>query len=234
VKPCEARYEHIDQEEFGDGRKITTSLLTRFCNNIQGLWNKTSELGDNTDPELRKRFTPPIIHDIHSHGITLNQNNEYQFDNSTETTFLDALGLKTIEIKNLQKTGTNNQIYTKKLETTHNIHKISINKTKNEYPIKNSIDTLNNEGHGYYIDTNENILYIKLSQGEILTRVLATVHSDDPFIDRKNTTAHVDLTGNKIHAPYSPEQYENEILDQNTAIQKIYYTTYSQISNLSM
>ena len=138
MKPCEARYEPIDQDEFGDGKKITTSLLERYCKNISGLWKKTRELEDNTDPELRKTFTPPIIHDMHSYGVTTNENNEYEFDNSIETVFIDAIGLKTIEIHNLKKTEKEEGkiLYTKELETTHNIIKISINKEETYTTLK--------------------------------------------------------------------------------------------------
>ena len=220
MKPCKPVYEHIDQEEFGDGKKITTSLLERYCKNISGLWKKTGELEDNTDPELRKTFTPPIIHDMHSYGTRLNASNGYEFDNSTETIFIDAIGLKTIELHDLKEIENGKtRLYTKELETAHNIIKISINKQENEYDPKNSLEELETGQHGYYLDLEKNILYIKPALTETPTKVLATVYSDDPYIDRKNTTAHVDLAKNVIHAPYSPDQYEEEVIDQNTAEQ---------------
>ena len=233
MKPCEARYEPIDQDEFGDGKKITTSLLERYCKNISGLWKKTRELEDNTDPELRKTFTPPIIHDMHSYGVTTNENNEYEFDNSIETVFIDAIGLKTIEIHNLKKTEKEEGkiLYTKELETTHNIIKISINKEENTYNPKRTLEELESANDGYYLDIEKKMLYIKLASAETLTRVLATVYSDDPYIDRKNTTAHVDLTKNVIHAPYSPDQFEEEVIDQNTAEQYTMDATTGKITS---
>lgn len=220
MKPCKPKYEHIDQNEFGDGRKITTNLLKRFCSNISGLWKKTGELEDNTDPELRKRFTPPILHDLHSYGITLNNNNEYEFDNSVETVFLDAIGLKTITITNLTKIEKNNKIlYTKKLKTTQNIATIALDVQNNKYPSKESIDTLTDSTFGYHIDQTTNQVYILPSTNEKCDKIFVQVYSDDPYIDRKNTTAHVNLTNNTIHAPYSKQQFKGEVLDQNTAVQ---------------
>jgi hypothetical protein len=221
MKTCKPQYEHIDQAEFGDGRKITTSLLTRYCRNIQGLWKKTKELEDNTDPELRKRFTPPLIHTLHTYGVRLNADNEYEFDNSTETIFIDPIGLKTIEIENLKKTEFEEKtLYKTEFKTTHNIAKIAINKEENIYPSKNTLDELKKDNYGYYIE--ENTLYIKLEATATLTKVLVTLYTDDPYIDRKNTTAYIDLAKNRIHSPYSKKQIEEEVLDQNTAVQ---YTT---------
>lgn len=197
MKPCKPQYEHIDQDEFGDGRKITTSLLTRFCNNISGLWKKTRELEDNTDPELRKTFTPPIIHDMHSYGITLNENKQYEFDNNTQTVFLDSIGLKTITITDTNLTKEEEEeedgttFLTKKLETTDNIQKIDINKTDNTYPPKTTLKKLKKAAYGYYLNKDTNKLYIKPQAEEKCEKILITVFTDDPYIDRKNTTAHI-------------------------------------------
>ena len=235
MKPCKPVYEHIDQDEFGDGRKITTSLLERYCKNISGLWKKTEELEDNTDPELRKRFTPPLIHDMHSYGTQLNNNNEYEFDNSTETIFLDAIGLKTIEIQasklKEEKEDGAKELYTYEFETTHTIAKIAINTEENEYPLHNTLDKLKDSTklNGYYID--EKKIYIKPLGNEKIEKLLLKVHSDDPYIDRKNTTAYIDLSKNKIHAPYSEDQFEEERIDQNTAEQYTFDTTTGKVTS---
>lgn len=71
------------EEDTGDQKKVTDSMLVRFMRNIAYLLSLGVSLQDSTDPELRKWFVPPLIDTANSYGMILNSGaNTYQFDNS--------------------------------------------------------------------------------------------------------------------------------------------------------
>jgi hypothetical protein len=216
---CDSKFEHISKEEFGAGRKITSNLLIRFCSNIRGLWDKTNQLENVSNPELRKRFNPPVIHEQHSYGIHLNHENMYEFDNRTETVFLDGIGRRHITLRKFQSVG--KDVWSKELNSTENIIQIRDRDKETLYTPKQSKDEVETAVGSYYIDKDRKVLYIHPKNDNTDPVVLVVVSSNESLVDSKNTTAFVDLEKNQIKAPYQETSFKEEIVDLNTATNHI-------------
>lgn len=97
---CPPEYSNAGEDSFGDGKKVTSTLLRSFCRSIQYLKNEVDELWDSTDPELKKRFRPALIDAIISYGVVLDDVN-YKFDPSVSDSFTETfLSLDNIDLVN--------------------------------------------------------------------------------------------------------------------------------------
>jgi hypothetical protein len=224
TKNCKPEFSHIDRDEFGNKRKITSSLLLRFCQNIRALYNKTKTLEDSTDPELRKRFHPLLIDEQKSYGTTLDSKNQYKFDNTTNTTFIDTIGEYPIPLNNFTKTPDTENLYQKNLEYVEGIAQIIETDTKITYTLQSNIENVKNTESSYYIDKYTKTVYIHTSddQHPLYHTINTIIHSKDIYINEELTTCHIDLENHTITIPYETiTQYDEEELDQNTATELI-------------
>ncbi len=97
---CPPEYTNVGEESFGDGKKVTSTMLRSFCRSISYLKAQVEGLWDSTDPELKKRFRPVLIDPIISYGVVLDDVN-YKFDPSVSDSFTETfLNLNNIDVIN--------------------------------------------------------------------------------------------------------------------------------------
>lgn len=90
------------EADFGDKMRVTDGIMLRINRNLSYLKSNQVTLQDSTDPELRKRFTPPQICNDASYGFYLDTGtNTYKMDGSTTKEIVDDFtDLTNIDIVN--------------------------------------------------------------------------------------------------------------------------------------
>jgi hypothetical protein len=86
---CPPEYTNVGEESFGDGKKVTSTMLRSFCRSIAYLRGQVDDLWDSTDPELKKRFRPVLIDPIASYGVVLDDA-DYKFNPSVSDSFTES------------------------------------------------------------------------------------------------------------------------------------------------
>lgn len=98
---CDKKYTYIQSENFGNRRKVTSTLLQTYAENDTWLRDEIDKLWDSTDPENRHVFHPPLVNPYLSYGVIPNGSDAYSFSNNTEwtgsTDFKNYLPIDTIK-----------------------------------------------------------------------------------------------------------------------------------------
>jgi hypothetical protein len=81
------KFTYIQEENFGNKKKITSTLLRNYAENDTYLEDQVNQLWDSTDPENRVHFKPISINPNESYGVILDAaQNNFKFSNQTSYT----------------------------------------------------------------------------------------------------------------------------------------------------
>ena len=100
---CDKKYTFIQSENFGNKKKISSTLLRNYAENDTWLHGEVNKLWDSTDPENRVRFKPISINKKESYGVVFDEANQsYKFSN--QETWTGSQSFKTHNSINSVKT----------------------------------------------------------------------------------------------------------------------------------
>jgi len=88
--PEEDRMPNINVEDIGDKKKVTDTMINTIRCALAYLEDETITLGDMTDPEVGKRFSPPLADMELSRGIVLD-GKRYKFNSATSDGYTETL-----------------------------------------------------------------------------------------------------------------------------------------------